>query len=493
MHTPSVPGSRLRLADGLTAQLLFHHRVCPIEVSADGHLVVAAATDHHASAMTVLEESYGIPIRALAMDDAEVLRAIERLAAHSETLSEGAPEGGDSADRAADAREMADQPPVIRFVNQLIRSAFDSHASDIHIESDRSGALVSRLRIDGVLMDGPSPSAALARAVASRVKLLAELDISERRKPQDGRVRVRLETRELDLRVSTVPTLHGESIVIRLLDQGGRPGQLEDLGLGATDLSRLDRICRKAHGLVLVTGPTGSGKTSTLYAALTRRDTTTEKVITVEDPVEYELAGITQVPVHAHVGVTMGGALRSILRQDPDVIMVGEMRDTETAETAIQAAMTGHLVFSTLHTTDAIGAVPRLVDLGVAGYLVAATLDAVLAQRLVRVVCAHCRVLYDPDPEHVSLVSGRPESGRRLVRGSGCAECRGSGFRGRTGIFELLLLDDRLREAIARGAPRTELEAIAEAGGHRRLLRDAWEKVTAGITTIEEVLRVAAD
>lgn len=485
--------ARLRLAEGLTSEFLLHHRACPIGITADGKLEVATAAGANASAISVLEEAYGLPTEESPVAESELFRAIERLAARSESSEDVAADGPVVGDRAADAREMADQPPVIRFVNQLIRGAFDGHASDIHVETDHTGVLVTRYRIDGVLVEGPAPPSSLARAVTSRIKLLAELDISERRRPQDGRVRVRLETRELDLRVSTVPTLHGESIVIRLLDQGGRPGQLQDLGLGSGDLARLDRLCRKAHGMILVTGPTGSGKTSTLYAALTRRDTSAEKVITVEDPVEYELPGITQVPVHAHVGVTMGGALRGILRQDPDVIMVGEMRDAETAETAIQAAMTGHLVFSTLHTTDAIGAIPRLIDLGVPGYLVAATLDAVLAQRLVRVNCPHCRVLYDPEPEQVCLVSGRPEAGRRLVRGAGCSDCRGSGYRGRTGIFELLVLDDPLREAVSRGAPRTELASIAAAGGLRRMHRDAWEKVTAGVTTVEEVLRVSAD
>lgn len=497
MPLPSLLPQRLRLADGLTSEFLFHHRACPAGIGEDGSLVVLTAGDDrhgaHEGALALFEELYGLPAHSFPVDDAEFTRTVERIAAHSEVAE--APDSGvtEPGDRAADAREMADQPPVIRFVNHLIRSAFECHASDIHVESDASGALVSRLRVDGVLGEGPRPPAALARAVTSRIKLLAELDISERRRPQDGRVRVRLETRELDLRVSTVPTLHGESIVIRLLDQGGRPGRLEDLGLGAIDLARLDRLCRKAHGLVLATGPTGSGKTSTLYAALTRRDASVEKVITVEDPVEYELSGITQVPVHAHVGVTVAGALRSILRQDPDVLMVGEMRDAETAETAIQAAMTGHLVFSTLHTTDAIGAIHRLVDLGVPAYLVAATLDAVLAQRLVRMICPGCRVLYDPDPEQVSLVSGRPESGRRLVRGAGCPECRGSGYRGRTGIFELLVVDDPIRDAITRAASRAEIERCADEAGFRRMHRDAWEKVVAGITTVEEVLRVSAD
>jgi type II secretory ATPase GspE/PulE/Tfp pilus assembly ATPase PilB-like protein len=250
------------------------------------------------------------------------------------------------------------------------------------------------------------------------------------------------------------------------------------------------RLAAKPHGMVLVTGPTGSGKTTTLYAALQRRPTAAEKILTVEDPIEYQLPGITQVPVHRQAGVTFAAALRSILRQDPDVLMIGEMRDHETAEIAVQAAMTGHLVFSTLHTNDAIGAIPRLLDLGVPGYLMAATLEAVLAQRLVRRVCEACRTTYAPSAESAALVAGRPVGRVRLTRGAGCAACRDTGYRGRVGVFELLVVTDALKDAIARGASRAELRAIAEAEGMRPLRQDGWEKIEAGLTTVEEVLRV---
>jgi len=326
--------------------------------------------------------------------------------------------------------------------------------------------------------------------VVSRVKLLAELDIAERRQPQDGRIRVRLEERELDLRVSTVPTLYGESVVLRLLDRGGRPVALDELGMGPETLERFRSLALRPHGILLSTGPTGSGKTTTLYAALGLRQRTVEKIITVEDPVEYHLDGITQVPVNRKVNMTFAAALRSILRQDPDVLMVGEMRDAETAQTAVQAAMTGHLVFSTLHTNDAVGALARLLDLKVEAYLVAATLEGVLAQRLVRRICADCREAYRPDPQAVALLAQRPVGGLTLQRGKGCSSCRGTGYRGRTGIFELLVVTDEVKQAVGRLVPAGELRELAEVQGMVTLRQDGWARVQAGLTTVEEVLRV---
>jgi len=378
---------------------------------------------------------------------------------------------------------------VVRYVNLLVRDAYDASASDIHLEAKRQGMSV-RFRLDGVLTPGPEPPRGLSQAIVSRVKLLAEMDIAERRRPQDGRIRVRLEERELDLRVSTVPTMFGESVVLRLLDRGGRPVELEELGMRPETLAATSRIAEKPHGMFLVTGPTGSGKTTTLYGALLRRNSSAEKIITVEDPIEYQLPGITQMPVHEQAGVTFAAALRSILRQDPDVIMVGETRDAETAEISVQAAMTGHLVFSTLHTNDAVSAVPRLLDLGVPDYLVAATVEAVLAQRLVRRVCESCRTTYKPEPESLAAIAGRPVGTATLERGAGCSECRDTGYCGRLGIYELLEITDDLREAIARGAGKVELREIAIDNGMRTLTTDGWHKVESGLTTVEEVLRV---
>jgi len=483
----------LTLADGLTREFLLHHKLCPRRLTDDGaELVVAAGPGALLDGAGDIAFAYRKPAAIEEVPAEELERLVERLTNRSERTIELARADVGADDLAADVRDLANQPPVIRYVNLLVRDAYDAAASDIHLEATRTG-LAARFRVDGVLVPAPEPPSALHHAVVSRVKLLAELDISERRRPQDGRIRVRLENRELDLRVSTVPTMYGESVVLRLLDRGGRPVELAELGMGDEVLRAITSIARQPHGMLLVTGPTGSGKTTTLYAALQSRDPSTEKIITVEDPIEYQLPGITQVPVHRQAGVTFGAALRAILRQDPDVVMVGEMRDTETAEIAIQAAMTGHLVFSTLHTNDSVGAVPRLLDLGVPDYLVAATVEGVLAQRLVRKLCPDCRVPYEPNAETVAVVAGRPVGRVTLVRGAGCPACRGTGYRGRVGVFELLAMSDDLRDAIVARAPRSQLRAIAEREGHQPMRADGWLKVQAGLTTVEEVIRVVQD
>jgi general secretion pathway protein E len=458
----------------------------------DGALVVATAPDALLDALDDIARAYERQVRAEPAAAADVEQLIERLTTTSDRAIELARVGAMDDDLAADVRDLANQPPVVRYVNLLVRDAYDGAASDIHLEATQTGLTV-RFRVDGVLIPAPEPPRLLHHAVVSRVKLLAELDIAERRRPQDGRIRVRLEGRELDLRVSTVPTVHGESVVLRLLDRGGRPVGLDELGMSPDVLHAMTQLAKRPHGMILVTGPTGSGKTTTLYGALHGRDAAAEKIITVEDPVEYQLAGITQVPVHRQAGVTFGAALRSILRQDPDVVMVGEMRDAETAEVAVQASMTGHLVFSTLHTNDALGAVPRLLDLRVPDYLVAATLEGVLAQRLVRKNCVACQIPYEPQPEQVALLAECPVGRTVLHRGTGCVECRGTGFRGRIGIFELLLVTDDIREAITKQRSRGELRAIARDAGLVPLRADGWRKVQAGTTSLEEVLRVVQD
>jgi general secretion pathway protein E len=301
---------------------------------------------------------------------------------------------------------------------------------------------------------------------------------------------VRLEERELDLRVSTVPTLYGESVVLRLLERSDRPVALDELGMASDTLEPFRRLAERTHGILLATGPTGSGKTTTLYAALGLRRRGAEKIITVEDPVEYHLPGVTQVPVSPRAGMTFAGALRSILRQDPDILMVGEMRDGETAAIAVQAALTGHLVFSTLHTNDAPSALTRLVDLKVEPYLIAATLEGVLAQRLVRRICPECRVRYTPDPAAVALLAGQPIGRLTLERGQGCAACRHTGYRGRTGIFELLVVTDDVKQQLLATPDAAALRELAVTQGMVTLRRDGWRKVQAGITTVEEVLRV---
>jgi general secretion pathway protein E len=490
------PDPKLPIAEAFASEYLEYYRMLPLEL-ANGQMRVAVAGEPHAQAIEDLHVTYGVPIEVVPVSEEELLEAIRRTFAAAESVVElvrdlnvepdAAGDTGD--DGMTDVRDLANQPPVIRFVNLLIREAHDALASDIHLEATHEGLRV-RLRIDGVLTELPSPPRALQAAVVSRVKLLAELDIAERRHPQDGRIRVRLEARELDLRVSTVPTLHGESVVLRLLDRGGRPVGLDELGMPREMLETFERLARKPHGILLATGPTGSGKTTTLYAALGLRHPSEEKVITVEDPVEYHLPAVTQVPVHQKAGVTFAAALRSILRQDPDVLMVGEMRDAETAAIAVQAAMTGHLVFSTLHTNDAASALTRLADLKVEPYMIAATLEAVLAQRLVRRICQECRETYRPDPAAIALLARRPTGDLALQRGRGCSACRQTGYRGRMGIFELLVMTDELRQALTTGLDLLVVRQRLRADGMPALRNDAWAKVQAGLTTVEEVLRV---
>jgi general secretion pathway protein E len=488
--------SKLPLPEAFEAGYLEYNGILPLEIVGD-KLRVAVAGEPAIEVLDDLEMAFDLALETVPVTREQLIDGIRRSYAAAESVVElvrdldaalGA--DGETTDGSfTDARDLANQPPVIRFVNLLIRDAHDARSSDIHLESTREG-LRARFRIDGVLTDVPSPPKGLQAAVVSRVKLLAELDISERRLPQDGRIRVRLEERELDLRVSTVPTLYGESVVLRLLDRGGRPVALEELGMAPDTLTRFRAIASRPHGIVLATGPTGSGKTTTLYAALGLRQRGAEKIITVEDPVEYHLDGVTQVPVNRKASVSFASALRSLLRQDPDVLMVGEMRDGETAEIAVQAAMTGHLVFSTLHTNDALGAIPRLADLKVEAYLVAATLEGILAQRLVRRVCPDCQERYRADPQAVALLAQKPVGRETLVRGHGCPKCRSTGYRGRIGIFELVSMTERLKQAIARMAPAEELRELALAGGMVTLKADGWAKAQAGLTTVEEVLRV---
>jgi general secretion pathway protein E len=488
--------SKLPLPESFEAPYLEYWGILPLEMGAE-RVRVAVVGEPASEVLEDLEASFGLPVELVQVSHDELLDGIRRTFAASESVIElikdldaelgPAADSGDG--QLADARDLANQPPVIRFVNLLIREAHEARASDIHLESTRQG-LSARFRVDGVLTELPSPPKGLQAAVVSRIKLLAELDIAERRAPQDGRIRVRLEERELDLRVSTVPTLYGESVVLRLLDRGGRPVGLDELGMAPETLDTFRRLAEKPHGILLATGPTGSGKTTTLYAALALRHRTAEKIITVEDPVEYHLEGVTQVPVNVKAGMIFAGALRSILRQDPDVLMIGEMRDAETAAISVQAALTGHLVFSTLHTNDAPSAMTRLVDLKVEPYLIAATLEGVLAQRLVRKICPECRERYKPDPGAVALLAQHPVGQMALERGRGCAACRHTGYRGRTGLFELLLVTDEIKQALLKSPNAGALREIAQAQGMTTLRRDGWRKVQAGITTVEEVLRV---
>jgi type II secretory ATPase GspE/PulE/Tfp pilus assembly ATPase PilB-like protein len=390
---------------------------------------------------------------------------------------------------AHDVQATTTQQPVVQLVNKLLLDAVNAGASDVHFEAQEQGLRV-RYRVDGVLQEVPSPPASARETIVSRLKVMAELDITERRQAHDGRARLLLGGRELDVRVSTLPSLHGESVVLRLLDRARRPMGLEQLGMAEDTLHALRRCAEQPHGVVLATGPTGSGKTSTLYALVERLSSGREKIVSVEDPVEYELPGVVQVPVREKGGVTFDRALRSMLRHDPDVLLVGELRDPETVEVCMQAALTGHLVLSTLHTNDAPSALTRLLDLGVAPYLVGSTVEAVLAQRLTRRLCGECAVAIAA-PDGV-----RDEMRRDGVEGDvirvavGCPACRGTGYRGRTGIFELLLVDDEIRDAVTRRDGAGQLRRLALEHGMRPLRADGWRQVVAGVTTVEEVRRV---
>jgi general secretion pathway protein E len=487
-----------RLADALTAEWLEQHGVLPLRV-ADAQAVVATWLDRvDPLALDDLRLLLGADVVLERHAEAAVRAAIRRAyaddAVTAQELIAGMTGGGavrlDLEDAPLDDLvHMANEAPVVRLVNLLLLEALDSRASDVHLEGYPEGLRV-RYRVDGVLQDAPSPPPHLTAAVVSRLKIMAELDIAERRLPQDGRIQLRLQNRQVDVRVSTLPTLRGESVVLRLLDKERGRIALTALGMAQDTMERFREVIQRPHGIVLATGPTGSGKTTTLYAAVDLIRTGREKILTVEDPVEYQLPGVPQVPVNEKAGVTFATALRALLRQDPDVMLVGEIRDPETAEIATQAALTGHLVLSTLHTNDAPTALTRLLDLDVAAYLVASTVDAVLAQRLVRVICADCR-----EPVRLDAAASRvlePEGGEaRAWRGAGCAACRTTGYRGRTGIYELLVMDDDLRVEVQRRRGSGELRQLAVSRGMRTLQEDGLRLVREGVTTLEEVLRVA--
>lgn len=383
-----------------------------------------------------------------------------------------------------DLLELAEEAPIIRLLNALLLQAVKERASDIHIEPYEK-ELEVRLRVDGILHSVLTPPRLIQDALISRVKIMANLDIGEKRLPQDGRIRLLIGGKDIDIRVSIVPTTFGERAVLRLLDRKQGLLGLWEVGLSEADERNLELLLQRTNGILLVTGPTGSGKTTTLYAALNRLHTEESNIMTVEDPVEYQLRGIGQIQVNPKIGLTFASGLRSILRQDPDVIMVGEIRDFETAEIAIQASLTGHLVLSTLHTTDAASAVTRLVDMGVEPFLVSSSLIGVLAQRLVRLICPHCK-----EPHPATSEETRYTSATVLYRGRGCEKCQGKGYQGRTGIFELLLVDDEIRQAINLKTDSQSLKSLAVSKGMKVLRNDGFEKAARGLTTVEEVLRV---
>jgi general secretion pathway protein E len=487
-----------RLSRSLTADWLEQQGVLPL-AQTNGVLRVGTWLDRvDPLALDDLSLMFGAHVRLEKHGEHDLKSTIRRVYAQDEVTAEGVIAGMSGEARLSAAEEiplddllhLANEAPVVRLVNLLLIEALEARASDVHLEGYHHELRV-RYRIDGVLQPAPSPPPHLAAAIISRIKIMADLDIAERRMPQDGRIRLRLQDRQVDVRVSTVPTLHGESVVLRLLDKERGRISLTELGMADDTLEQFRDVISRPHGIVLSTGPTGSGKSTTLYASVELLKSGREKILTVEDPVEYELAGVPQVPVNEKAGVTFAGTLRAMLRQDPDIILVGEIRDSETAQIATQAALTGHLVLSTLHTNDAPTALTRLLDLDVAAYLVASTVDAVLAQRLVRTICTHCRAETPVDKSIASRFDLAGMGVTKAWKGKGCDQCRETGYRGRTGIYELLVMDAELREEVQQRRGSEELRAMAIKKGMRTLFEDGMRLVKTGVTTIDEVVRVA--
>jgi len=484
------------LVKSMPAKLIHRRKIFPY--TKRGQTLVAATSDpYDVYALDELRSVTGMNVEPVLAPEREIATMIKRflgvggaaidemMESESHDLSAVAVTGDDK-----DLLEQAQEATVVKLVNEVLREAVNDRASDIHIEPYEDELRI-RYRIDGVLhtTNVPPQVKRFQAAIISRIKIMSTLNIAERRLPQDGGFKIRHEGREIDIRVSIIPSVYGEGVVMRILDKSSLLLKLTDLGMDEKTYERFDTLIQRPHGIILVTGPTGSGKTTTLYAALNAIVSDQIKVITVEDPVEYRLRGVNQIQVHPSIGLTFAAGLRSILRHDPDVIMIGEIRDLETAEAAIQAALTGHLVFSTLHTNDACSAATRLIDMGVEPYLVASSVEGVMAQRLVRTNCPECKEPYRPDPAEMPS-DFQIDPGTVLYHGVGCRMCKNTGLRGRLGIFELALLSDEMRHAIMERKPAGQLNEIARREHMRSLREDGWLKVRAGMTTPEEVLRV---
>jgi len=474
----------------ISAALAQRHMIVPVRRE-NGHVVVALSDPMNLTALDDVRLATGLHVQP-AYADREL---IERLVADSYAgMDEDIEVVQEEGENVADLHRLAREALVVRLVNNVFREAVRGRASDIHIESFEDRAQV-RYRIDGVLLEQAPPPQRLMPAIVSRIKILADLDIAERRLPQDGRIKTHILGKEIDVRVSTLPTLHGEAVVMRLLDQSSIQLSLNDIGFTDLQLRVFEKAINRPYGMILVTGPTGSGKTTTLYAALRRIFTPEKKIITVEDPVEYQMSGVNQMQVRERIGLTFARGLRAIVRQDPDIIMVGEIRDKETMEIAVHAALTGHLLLSTLHTNDAAGAVSRLIDMGLEPFLGASSLECVMAQRLARRVCPECRE--EQEPPHEMMLIMEKELGyappTKQFRGVGCSNCRFTGFAGRLGLFEILPVSDSVRDLILDEKSAGAIKAQAVSEGMTTLRQDGWRKVLGGQTTIEEVIRVSTE
>lgn len=484
--------------ESFSQKFLKQHNVIPYRENDERIIFVIAdpSDDYMLQALQIASDKN---VSLMIATAAQIRNAIERLyssqtsvAEISDELEESSTDDTDDVER---LKDLASEAPVVRLVNLLINRAVEVRASDIHIEPFRD-TLKIRYRVDGVLQEVDSPPARSTAAVISRVKIMAKLNIAERRRPQDGRIQMRIHGREIDLRVSTVPSLYGESVVLRILDKEHSTLDLVSLGFDQDVHKQFMSTISLPHGILLVTGPTGSGKTTTLYAALQKINSPDKKIITVEDPVEYQLDGVTQIQVRSQVDLTFANALRSVVRQDPDIIMIGEMRDLETASIAVQAALTGHQVFSTLHTNDAGSAITRLLDMGVQDYLLTSTLNGIVAQRLVRTLCKHCREAHSLLPElrkELQLDAYGHQPDQPIYSAKGCDKCAHSGFSGRTIILEFLPINDNIRQLILAKADGTKIQKAAIAGGMQSMRGHGLRKALRGETTIEEVLRVTQE
>jgi general secretion pathway protein E len=479
------------------------YEVLPLSQS-DSTILVAISDPLNFYPLDDLRRIFGLEVKPLLASSESILTAINRVYDRASRTAEGVIGDleGEKEDLSLIAQELeepedlldsADEAPIIRLVNSLLLQAVKERASDIHIEPFEKDLAV-RFRIDGVLYEVIRPPKRFQSSISSRVKIMGGLNIAEKRLPQDGRIRIKLAGRDIDIRLSTLPTAFGERIVMRLLDRDTVMLDLEGLGFSSDKLSVFNDLIHHSHGIILVTGPTGSGKTTTLYAALQKVNSPELNIITIEDPIEYQIPGIGQIQVNPKINLTFAGGLRSIVRQDPDVILVGEIRDAETAEIAIQASLTGHLVFSTLHTNDSAGALTRMIEMGIEPFLISSSLIAVLAQRLVRVLCPDCRKEEVPEPEILKMFGfSEKDKGLTFYRPEGCPKCLNTGFVGRTAIFEMLLIDDEIREMINRRADSNEIKRRAREKGMLTLREDAAQKVRGGITSISEVVRVTQE
>jgi general secretion pathway protein E len=504
LHLPYIkkeqyPKSGLPV-EGLTisATFLRDKIIFPLQLKGET-LIVAVFDPFDLSTIEDLKVSLGKNIRIVLSSEQDILASVETYYGEEggtamnrmvSDIQEDDLHGLDILNESTEhIRDMASEAPVIKLVNHIISQAIEARASDIHLEPFADD-LNLRYRIDGILHELEPPPKRLSSAITTRIKIMSKLDISERRLPQDGRIKLKILGKDIDMRVSTLPTLHGESVVMRILDRGNLVLDLSQMGFPAGVLEQIEALIKKPYGKFLVTGPTGSGKTTTLYAALSKLNTPDKKIITIEDPVEYQMRGINQIHVKSQIGLNFADGLRSIVRQDPDIIMVGEIRDPETADISIQAALTGHLVFSTVHTNDAAGAITRLLDMGIENFLISSALLAVLAQRLVRVICPNCKEEASLTPTIKAEMGILDKENIKVYHGIGCKSCSQTGFRGRCGIYELLVVDDTIRELILKKSTAQTICDQARKKGMRTLREDGWDKVVQGTTTIEEILRV---